>query len=433
MPSRRPSLDAVAQHAPGTGTQEAVRPDSGRIVGVDVARALAVFGMFTVHLGVGASGLLSDPAMETLHDLARGRSSALFAFLAGVSIALLSGRTVPLTGPPLHRAAARILVRAVILALLGGLLDLLDTPIAIILAYYGGFFLLALPLLRLRAPALAAIAVGIGLLGPQVSYLLRSVLGEEGARQGSIGGITDLLLTGYYPVCTFMAFVVAGMAVGRLDLRAVSTRVGLAATGLGLVLLGYGGSWVLLRPLGVLDRLVVAEMTAYGYYGPGDTAFLSDADLGPLRAWMVEQIASLHGTVPTTSPLWLLVASPHSGTSFEVAGATGTALMVLAACLVAADLLGRGLYPLFAAGSMALTLYTGHILVLAVTDADYGPLSGCPLEAFVVGGLLFATLWRALLGRGPLERALAVVGEAAARNVAPEPAVPRSAPRKPGV
>ncbi|WP_232306776.1 DUF418 domain-containing protein, partial [Thermobifida cellulosilytica] len=134
-----------------------------------------------------------------------------------------------------------------------------------------------------------------------------------------------------------------------------------------------------------------------------------------------ELIAFKHGTVPTDTPAWLLVASPHSGTTFEILGAVGTSLLVLAACLVAADLLRWGVYPLAAAGSMALTCYVGHIVVLAALGDPTGGAPPWLWETFVIAALLCATVWKLLLGRGPLERLLGTVADLAIRRTAPRP------------
>ncbi|HEY8589621.1 MAG TPA: hypothetical protein VIL55_08725, partial [Naasia sp.] len=55
-----------------------------RIGGVDVARGVALLGMFVAHLLPGEG--------ETLAD---GRSSVLFATLAGVSLGLMTGGANP--------------------------------------------------------------------------------------------------------------------------------------------------------------------------------------------------------------------------------------------------------------------------------------------------------------------------------------------------
>ena len=91
--------DPVAPHDalrtsrdPATGP---VQPAAVRLRGVDVARGLAVLGMFGAHLLVTDDLVWVDPSTWT--GLVDGRSSVLFALLAGVSVALLTGRTTPRT------------------------------------------------------------------------------------------------------------------------------------------------------------------------------------------------------------------------------------------------------------------------------------------------------------------------------------------------
>ncbi len=72
---------------------------------------------------------------------------------------------------------------------------------------------------------------------------------------------------------------------------------------------------------------------------------------------------------------------------------------------------GIVLSPVTAMGSMPLTIYTAHLIVISlgkyrsergvVTDDSWPLLIGS-----IIGSMLFAWLWRRYLGRGPLERAL---------------------------
>src|SRR5690606_26499734 len=73
----------------------------GRIVGLDVARWLALVGMIATHAlrPVEASG---HPTL--VQSVASGRASALFAVLAGVSLALMSGGPRRLAGRELRGA-----------------------------------------------------------------------------------------------------------------------------------------------------------------------------------------------------------------------------------------------------------------------------------------------------------------------------------------
>ncbi len=64
--------------------------DRTRIDGLDVARAIAILGMFVAH--VGNSGRRQSPGGWDWLWIADGRPSALFAVLVGVSMALIVQR-----------------------------------------------------------------------------------------------------------------------------------------------------------------------------------------------------------------------------------------------------------------------------------------------------------------------------------------------------
>ena len=91
-------------------------PSTGRLVGVDLARALAVFGMYVVHLGPSVTSTSGVGAW--VRHATEGRSSALFATLAGFSLMLIAGRLEPKTGVAGRQAKARIAIRAVVLLVL---------------------------------------------------------------------------------------------------------------------------------------------------------------------------------------------------------------------------------------------------------------------------------------------------------------------------
>src|SRR4051812_31274025 len=103
---------------------------TARLVGIDVARCLALLGMVAAHL---LDDRTPDGHLTLTSQLVDGRASALFAVLAGVSLALMSGRTTPLTGRPLGQATARLAVRALLIALLGLALGELESGLAVIL------------------------------------------------------------------------------------------------------------------------------------------------------------------------------------------------------------------------------------------------------------------------------------------------------------
>src|SRR5690349_14377841 len=201
-----------------------------RIVGIDVARGLAVLGMMTAHVGP------DDPF--GVSQLADGRPAALFVVLAGLSLALLSGSTDPVSGTRLVQARVRILVRALLLFALGELLVVLATPVVVILPTYGLLFALGCLVLRWSRAALLTAAGVVAVAGPPLGQGIAHAL--EDARPTVL---TEITVGHYYPAIVWTAYLLVGLAIGRSDLRSARLRGIGALVGVGLVILGHGGSW----------------------------------------------------------------------------------------------------------------------------------------------------------------------------------------------
>jgi uncharacterized protein len=343
-----------------------------RVLGVDVARGLAVIGMFAAHVAVQVP---FDWSPDTWSGLSDGKPSALFALLAGVAIAIIGRR--PGSGQAL-------VVRALAVYVLGLLLMLLPTNVAVILPSYGAMFLLALPFRRADPRKLAVAAVVLAIVMPALVLPLRAQLDDLPAAAQLL--VLDPLITGYYPALIWIAYVLAGVAIGRLDL--LDARIAAALVGIGAVLAGVG-------------------------YGLG---------------------AALEGSVAREPWAVLFTAEPHSDTPFDVIGTGGTAVAVLGLCLLLARALrGRSrwlLLPLGAVGAMALTAYTAQLIAIAalgipVPGDDPSNTAFWVLTLAVIAG---CSAWVLLVGRGPLEAALHAAshsdsgGDAAGRlNGAPGP------------
>lgn len=374
--------------AASRGDETAARPapidrsQAGRrLSGVDAARGVAVLGMMSVHImpAVDETGRTS-----TAFLVASGRASALFAVLAGVGLALTTGGPEPYRGSRLLAARCGLIARASLLALIGLLLGVVDTPVAIILVYYALLFVCALPFLSLGPGALAACAVGWALLAPALSHALRSSLSESSGGNPTLSSlaepsalITELFLTGYYPVLPWMAYLLAGLAVGRLALESVRVPTGLLVCGVGLAVLAKATSWTLLHPLGGGDQIA----------------------MGPVLERRLS--TSLGGTTPTTSWWWLAVSGPHSGAPLDLLHTIGTALAVLGTCLLLARVGAHLVTPLVAAGGMTLTLYVAHVTALAAAEPDDN--NAALLLIHMIAALAFALLWRIRHRRGPVE------------------------------
>jgi uncharacterized protein len=377
-PTAPPRRNPIAARLRAYGT-------STRIVGVDIARGLAVLGMFGAHIGVTEAFSLGQP--DTWLDLVNGRSSILFAVLAGISIAIISGRQTPVAGRQLVRARVRILLRAVLIFAIGAGLQVLDTPIAVILPVYALLFVITLPFLRWRPRTLFVLAAGLAVVMPVLRVALIPRL-QPGADENIV---IDLVVLGAYPAMVWICFFLVGIGIGRLDLRALRVQVSLLLVGTVLAIVGYGAG-------------VVAGWV-----------FRPDTNTG------VPQPEAYPGSIDS---LWTI--EPHSGTPFEIVGSTGFALAVLAVSLLAARRLPLVLFPVASVGAMALTAYAAHVVVLAALgdEAFAQPDNGLYLT-FLFATLAVCTLWTILLGRGPLERLLTWASNTAASTVR---STPESAP-----
>jgi uncharacterized membrane protein len=382
--------------APSTGADVPAR----RLIGVDAARAVALAGMASVHI----LPVLRPDGVETVAGaVAGGRASALFAVLAGVGVALATGGAAPPARTAHAGAAAGLLVRGVLVASIGLALVALDPPVAVILAYYGLLFAVATPLLRLRTPVLAVLAAVWCVAGPVASHVLRAGRRALPGDQPGFAALAapadlfrELAVTGYYPVLPWTTYLLAGMAVGRADLRSTRVAAWLLGGGAALAVAAAAGSALLL--------------------GPGGGA----AALGP------ELARRRYGTVPTDSWWWLAVEAPHTGTPFDLAHTTGTALAVLGAMLLLARVAPRVLWPLAAVGALPLTLYTVHVTALALYPPEAAEAAGTSvgtlLVVHLVAALLIGVALRAAGLRGPLEAGVGAVSGAVRRAVSGRPA-----------
>lgn len=368
--------------APAAVTRPASLGGDGRLAGIDLARGLAVLGMLAAHLLDTYPFDWADPASWL--DVVNGRSSILFATLAGVSLALMT-RRAPEDRSVRGVLRGRIAVRAVIIWAVGIALIATAVPVYVILPAYGILFLLALPLIAWRARALWILAAALAVVMPFVQpFIAGAFFGR-----GSSSGETEALIGWEYPFTLWSTFLVAGMALGRSDLRRLRTQLLVLAAGTALAVVAYGADAIArLQP--------VSDETPTGPF-----AFV-------LAVWTAEA---------------------HSGGALEVWGSGGFALAVIAACLlVCRTPIRTVLFPLRAVGSMPLTAYAGQIVAWAIAATvllgDPSDLWGFralqPFGWFVAITIVFCTVWALTLGRGPLERLLRAISHWIVRPITAE-------------
>lgn len=365
--------------------------DSHRNVGVDVARAVALFGIMVVHI---FPAVRTDGSPHAVFVIDHGRTPALFPVLAGVGLALAYGGRIPPVGRALWEARARIVPRALLLVVVGLLLGRVDSPPLVILVHFGLMFLAAIPFLGLSARRLWPIAVAWVVLVPLLSYAIRTgPAGVEGSPQlpGALAPLqvlVDLFLSSSYPVLNWTGYVLIGLAVGRTGLDGPRAAVRMLVAGAAVAASTFGLSYALLAAAG----------------GPDALADNTEGFVVIARGMDAQLEVGLPGTTPTTDWRWLLVAAQHSGTTFDLAHTGAAAVAILGAALLLAQRVPRSLLiPLAAAGSMTFTLYTLHVLSLW---RDGPLLLDDPRVLYlaqVAVALVLATLWRTQVGRGPLE------------------------------
>ncbi len=334
-----------------------------------------------------------------------GRAAALFAVLAGVGLALSTGRRVPLEGAALNAARRGVALRALVIAAVGLSLGGLEVNVAIILVHYAVLFLCVLPFLGLKLKALCAWAAGWILFSPVLAYLLRPWLmaADPPLHLGHNPSWEDLstpfpllgelFLTGYYPAFQWLAYLLVGLAIGRLPLTAALVPV--------LLLTGGTAVAALAKALGT------AAMENWG--GRAALEQVLNAPGYPLDS--VLQV-NLTGIRQEGSWWWLASAAPHSATPLDLAHTSGVAAAVVGACLLLgklADWLDLDLLlPLRGAGAMTLTLYSAHVWVvsgfylkpLPVGWTEDGMYFAHAAVAIVAGMVFVLLKWR-----GPLELA----------------------------
>ncbi|GAA1593880.1 heparan-alpha-glucosaminide N-acetyltransferase domain-containing protein [Leucobacter chromiireducens] len=397
---------------------------AARMIGVDIARFLAIVGMIAAHL-VSIGGMLAAPgsfdevAGEVADTLTAGIAAPLFAVLGGVSTVFATRKL--LRAGRAGAAMGAVAVRGVLLILIGLTLGIIETPVAIVLAYYGLAMLLIAPLVAARSWLLGLIALVLTAGGGIMNAAIREANPSWGGAgqvnfdsfaQDPWAALRTLLLTGEYPALTWCAYLLVGMLIGRL-LTGAAQR---GALGRAAALLTTAGA-----ALAVVAQLVSNAVVATlgGVSDPALEGYPSEL--------LTEYVAQSTGGAPLSTQLWAqFVATPHSGSLIDILRTAGIAAAVIGVLVLLCDVLrtrggagapGPVLGTLRAAGAAPLTIYTLHIIATGVIlepalmspaafsgeglDWWVAGLSGFGLQ--LTGVLLIGAVLAALGRRGPLE------------------------------
>jgi len=351
-------------------------PSTTRIIGLDVARALAMAGMVVVHYVWPDD---SGSAVDVFAASMLGRAMPLFMLLGGIGVTLAAERLM-------HQDRA-LLLRAVIVFALGLIVDELSRWVAVVLQSYGLFFALAPLFRRLTDRMLLVLAALVAAAGGWTYQ----VLGTSPRNEIAFDDLTDplyviraLLFDGYYPFFPVASFFILGVWIGRLDLR--SDRVAGALTVVGLIV-GIGS-------------LMAAGAMIDGW-GVDETSFEA-----------ARQAANVSG-FDTTRFFWerILDDTGHGQMPVWVVSAAGTSLAVVGASLLIVPRAGGAVSPVVALGRLALTFYVFQVALTMVVPIPSTTSFGQELltvAAIYFGFMAAAFTWTRFFRVGPLEALLRV-------------------------
>ncbi|QIK72513.1 DUF1624 domain-containing protein [Propioniciclava coleopterorum] len=381
-----------------------------RLFGLDMARGLAIVGMMIVHVTPMVTSAGTKPAAWLLSS---GNAAALFAVLAGVGVGLTTGRSTPPRGRRWVAACLNLLVRMVFIGTIGLLLGFFIPAehAEIILPTYAVLFVMLIPFLRASPLFNLSIGVILALLAPVASHMIRNTWALPGwdALQGvvenrtlldpiidPVGTLQFVVLTGAFPALTWFAYSLVGLGTGRARMANRIVAVRLLLGGFVVACTALIAEWILMDVVGGRNALgAVAART------------MSLENFTDILVW------GATGTVPTTDWWWNAVLAPHTGTSLDLLFTLGVATSVLGACLVIGRVAAAPFRPLAALGSMPLTAYVGHLIMLEVPALGH---DSWPTLLIQLGILVaFALVWRTWFARGPLEAALALLTDAIKR------------------
>jgi len=211
-----------------------------RIIGFDLARAYAIFGMYIVNFTIIFGNQQDKSTLGKLLSLFSGNSSTVFVMLAGMGISLMSNRGDGYTNEDKKRLRTIVGKRALFLFIIGLLLSLWWS--ADILHFYGGYMLVAACLLFVNKRYYLVVSIGSILI---FHFLVVIFPYETGWNFETLqysdfwtlkGFLRNFFYNGWNSIFPWLAYFTTGMYLGRMDWTLKKTQVQLFCIGLGMFL-----------------------------------------------------------------------------------------------------------------------------------------------------------------------------------------------------
>ncbi|KEK25081.1 DUF418 domain-containing protein [Bacillus gaemokensis] len=348
-----------------------------RIIGLDFARAWAMFGMLIVNFMVitGAEGN-GPPWLITFMSLFEGRASALFVILAGIGISLMTKSSI-ISDDQIKIMASRKMIwkRSLFLFVLGLLLYTIDWT-GDILHYYGVYLFIASLFITVNKKILLWLSILI-LLIAQYLQLTFNAFEDWGGPIPFInyvdfwsveGFLRNLFFNGYHPIFPWFSFFLIGMLIGRMDLHNKNIR----------------------NKLLIISLIITTT-----------TELLSKT----LTHFFIPYIGK-------EASIFLFNTGPILPNVLYILSATGSALILLILCLYITERYEKSWFieSIIKTGQLTLTHYVSHVILGIGTLILLNRLENQSLIfvltfaiCFFIFSILFSVLWRNKFSRGPIE------------------------------
>ena len=347
-----------------------------RIIGIDVARALAVIGMIIVNFKIAFGGNGSG-LTKSFAEIFEGKAAATFVVLAGIGIAFMTNSAIRTNDKSkLNTVRQRILKRALFLFIVGTSYIVIWP--ADILHFYGIYMLLVLlfltskPKLILMFTALLIISYPILMLFMNYDNGWNFKSFEYSDFWTLNGFIRNLFYNGFHPVIPWSSFMLFGFWFGKQNLN--SEKFLFKSFLVSII------SFIVIQVFSFFSITILAE--------------------GNPQA--VKELTEILGTSPMPPlPIYML-------------GGISIAIAIISACILIAKRFPKNktINALNKTGQLALTFYVAHVVIgMGIVDAiNPSKMGNYSIEFSVIYALVFsliciafASFWLKYKNSGPLE------------------------------
>ncbi len=347
-----------------------------RIIGIDVARALAVIGMIIVNFKV-VFGDNGASWVKFFAGIFEGKAAATFVVLAGVGLALMTKSAIKNNDQSkLKIARYRIIKRALFLFVIG--VSYIVIWPADILHFYGIYMAITVLLLADKGKTLIASAISLILVYP---ILMTFWNYETGWNFNTLdyqdfwtlnGFMRNLFFNGFHPVIPWTAFMLFGYWFGQQDLH----------------------SDKFIKKTFWISTIIFISIQVISYLS---ISFLSEGNQETAK-----ELTEIIGTNPMPPlPIYMF-------------NGIAVAFVIISACIIISKRLANNkiIQALTKTGQLALTFYVAHVIigmgiVEVITPSKIGNYSAEFSVAYaLIFSLLcivFAVIWTKYKKSGPLE------------------------------